>query len=210
MPGESGGELNKQALVESLLFSSRGLDADTISKVTGLTPAEVRSIIERLKEVYSAPEHGVELKEIEGFFRFYTKPEYARYVSKVAKRRNLGALSTAQLEIVVFLANRKQATKLEIDGLRGKDSSALLRQLLSAGVVKRRKSGRSYVYALTEAFRDESMIEELLRQGGFTNLELTTLFGEDETTMQGNTVESSTQAQDESSGISGADGGNGA
>lgn len=56
--------------------------------------------------------------------------------------------------------------------MRGRDSANIIRQLLSSGVVKRRKVGRGYVYSLTETFKDESMIEELIRQAGGASFEV--------------------------------------
>ena len=55
--------------------------------------------------------------------------------------------------------------------MRGKDSTNLIKQLLISGVIKRRKSGRSFVYSLTDTFKDESMIEELIKQAGGVSFE---------------------------------------
>lgn len=161
----------KRALIEALIFASRGMTLEQLVNVSGLDEDEVKRILAELAEEYRKPFHGVELKEIEGFFRFYTKNELSAWISKVARRRHLGSLTPAQLEIAIFLAVKKGATKVEIDSMRGRDSANLLRQLLSAGVVKRRKVGRGYVYSLTETFKDESMIEELIRQAGGASFE---------------------------------------
>ena len=163
--------INKTALVEAIIFASRGADRETIAKLTDFDQEEIATIVEELKNSYNRDNHGIELKEIEGYYRFYTKPQYSDVVSKVAKRRNLGSLSPSQLEIAIFLAVRRQATKLEIDSMRGKDSTNLIKQLLISGVIKRRKSGRSFVYSLTDTFKDESMIEELIKQAGGVSFE---------------------------------------
>lgn len=163
--------MNKHALVEAIIFASRGADKETIAKLTNLGQEEIATIVEELKNSYNNDNHGIELKEIEGYYRFYTKSQYSDTVSKVAKRRNLGSLSPSQLEIAIFLAVRRQATKLEIDSMRGKDSTNLIKQLLISGVIKRRKSGRSFVYSLTDTFKDESMIEELIKQAGGVSFE---------------------------------------
>ncbi len=158
--------LNKKALVEAVLLASRGVNIETLKEVVSAPEEEILSIIEELKREYSSEEHGVELKEIEGFYRFYTKPEYFKYVSKVVKRRNLGNLSSGQLEIAIFLAVRKNATKLEIDSMRGKDSAGLLKQMLESGIIRRKKQGRTFVYYLTETFKEETMIEDLIKKAG--------------------------------------------
>ncbi|MGC8902439.1 MAG: SMC-Scp complex subunit ScpB [Fervidobacterium sp.] len=172
MPRYNGkNDKEKLAIVEAVIFASRGIDKETISKITEISRHEVEELVETLKEKYSSEEHGIELKEIENYLRFYTKAKFASLVSKVAKRRNLGSLSPSQLEVAIFLAVRKQATKLEIDSMRGKDSTNIIKQLLSSGVIKRRKVGRTFVYSLTDTFKDESMIEELVRQAGGASFE---------------------------------------
>lgn len=162
---------NKKALIESIIFASRGISKENISTLTEIPLEEIELLINEIKEDYSSENHGIELREIEGYLRFYTKPQFSSIVSKVAKRRYLGSLSSSQLEIAIFLAVRKQATKLEIDSMRGKDSTNIIKQLLASGVIKRRKSGRTFIYSLTETFKDESMIEELVRQAGGASFE---------------------------------------
>lgn len=162
---------NKKALIESIIFASRGISKENISTLTEIPLEEIELLINEIKEDYSSENHGIELREIEGYLRFYTKPQFSSIVSKVAKRRYLGSLSPSQLEIAIFLAVRKQATKLEIDSMRGKDSTNIIKQLLASGVIKRRKSGRTFIYSLTETFKDESMIEELVRQAGGASFE---------------------------------------
>lgn len=161
----------KKALIESIIFASRGISKENISTLTEIPLEEIELLINEIKEDYSSENHGIELREIEGYLRFYTKPQFSSIVSKVAKRRYLGSLSPSQLEIAIFLAVRKQATKLEIDSMRGKDSTNIIKQLLASGVIKRRKSGRTFIYSLTETFKDESMIEELVRQAGGASFE---------------------------------------
>lgn len=161
----------QKALIEAIIFVSRGVDKQTLKDLTELSEEELEAIVKEIVNDYSSKEHGIELKEIEGYLRFYTKSKFSNVVSKVARRRNLGSLSPSQLEIAIFLAVRKQATKLEIDSMRGKDSTNLIKQLLVSGVIKRRKYGRTFIYSLTDAFKDESMIEELVRQAGGASFE---------------------------------------
>ena len=169
--GVNNFNLKHISLIEALIFASRGISKSTLLELTEISEDEINEIIGYLKEKYASEEHGIELKQIEDYYRFYTKPHFSDVVSKVAKRRNLGSLSPSQLEVAVFLAVRRQATKLEIDSMRGKDSSNLVKQLLVSGVIKRRKLGRTFVYSLTDTFKDESMIEELIRQAGGASFE---------------------------------------
>ncbi|QTA38757.1 SMC-Scp complex subunit ScpB [Thermosipho ferrireducens] len=154
------------AMVEAIIFASRGIEMEKVRQLVDCDFDTLDRVIRIIQEKYKDEAHGIELKIIDGFLRFYAKKDYAKILSKVVKRRSLHSLTESQLEIVLLLASNKKMTKSELDNFRGKDSYAILKQLLSNGVVKRRKKGRSYIYSLTETFRDETMIDDILSDIG--------------------------------------------
>lgn len=165
-------EKEKIALIEAIIFASKGISIQKLSELTNIDQDEINKIIEHLYSKYNNnSESGIELKNIDGYLKFYTKKQYSSYIEKVVKRRSLSTLTNQQLEIVILLATKKEATKKEIDGIRGKDSTNILKQLLYSGVIKRKKSGRSYIYSLTETFKEETLIEELIEELGGAQLD---------------------------------------
>ncbi|SHH16104.1 SMC-Scp complex subunit ScpB [Thermosipho atlanticus] len=163
---------NQIALVEAMIFASRGIKKQDLQKITDISENVLDEIILQLQKKYnSSEEHGIELRNIDGFLRFYTKEQFSSEVSKIVRKRSLSSLSEAQLEIVLLLATKNKLTKSEIDGIRGKDSYNVLKQLLSSGVVKRQKKGRGYIYSLTNVFKDETMVEELVKDLGGAELD---------------------------------------
>ncbi|ABR31151.1 transcriptional regulator [Thermosipho melanesiensis] len=157
----------KVAIIESLIFASKGIQKEKILEIAQVSEKDFDDIVKILEQKYNLNnESGIELRNIDGFFKFFTKKKYAIYIEKIIKRRSLNTLTTSQLEIVILLASKKKATKRQIDEIRGKDSTNILKQLLMSGVVKRRKSGRSYIYSLTDTFKEETFIEELLDELG--------------------------------------------
>lgn len=165
-------EKEKIALIEAIIFASKGISIQKLSELTNIDQDEINKIIEHLYSKYNNnSESGIELKNIDGYLKFYTKKQYSSYIEKVVKRRSLSTLTNQQLEIVILLATKKEATKKEIDGIRGKDSTNILKQLLYSGVIKRKKSGRSYIYGLTETFKEETLIEELIEELGGAQLD---------------------------------------
>jgi len=155
--------MNLKALVEAIVFASRGITPERISKITGRDVVEIKKALEEIKNDFSSEDHGVELAEIDGYFRFYTKPAYSDYVSKITRRR-FDKLSDSQLEVVAILLVNGPLTKAELDSFRGRDSSAILSSLHKMGVVRRKRKGRSYLYELSKSFKEVTMIEETLKR----------------------------------------------
>ncbi|MFN3328898.1 MAG: SMC-Scp complex subunit ScpB, partial [Fervidobacterium pennivorans] len=79
-------EPTKISLIEAIIFASRGVSKNTLAELTKIPEEELDEILKYLKEKYDSEEHGIELKQIEDYYRFYTKPQFADVVSKVAKR----------------------------------------------------------------------------------------------------------------------------
>ncbi|MDN5324522.1 MAG: segregation and condensation protein [Thermosipho sp. (in: thermotogales)] len=162
------------ALIEALIFASRGIKKQDLIKLANVSETELDEIIDYLQNKYNnSEEHGIELRNVDGFLRFYSKETFSEILSKIVRKRSLNNLSDTQLEIVLLLATKKKLTKTEIDNIRGKDSYIILKQLLSSGVIKRYKKGRGYIYSLTDVFKDETMIEELVKNFGGAEFDIT-------------------------------------
>jgi len=151
-----------RAAVEAVLFSSNGISAEKISEVLGVSIDDVLQILEELRREYEKPSHGVSLREVEGKYRFYTKPEYVEYVSKVSKRK-FHKLSDSQMEVIALLLVSGPLSKNDVDSFRGKDSSAVLSSLQKMGIVRKKRVGRTYLYHLTRSFLESTMLEELVK-----------------------------------------------
>jgi len=165
---------NQIALIEAIIFASRGIKKQDLEKLTSISEKDLDEIIDFLQKNYNnSEEHGIELRNIDGYLRFYSKENFSEILSKIVRKRSLNSLSNSQLEIVLLLTTRNKMTKTEIDNIRGKDSYNILKQLLSSGVIKRHKKGRAYVYSLTDVFKDETMIEELVSNLGGAELDIT-------------------------------------
>ncbi len=154
-------KLNEKALVEAVIFASKGLSFKRLKKITGIDKNSLERILESIKEEYSSSEKGIELREVDGRFRFYTKKEYSDYIEKVI-RRKYSQLNEGQMEVVVIIVMNGPLSKREIDRMRGKDSSSLIRSLREMGVVSRKRKGRSVLYDLTRGFKQSSIYEEIV------------------------------------------------
>ena len=134
-----------------------------IQKVTKLGYDEVVKLLGEIEEKYCQPDSGIELREVEGRYRFYTKKDYADYIEKSLKRQ-FSKLSESQLEIVVILALYGPLTRKEIEKRRGKDSSYTLRTLQDMRVIRKKRKGREILYTFTRLFKESATYEEIIEK----------------------------------------------
>jgi len=153
--------LKLRAMVEALIFASRGITLKKLSHLLKVKEEELLQIIEEIEKDYLKEEHGVELKKLNDVYRFYTKPEYAQFVVNATSLRTV-KLTSNQLEIVAAIVLNGPLTITAINEIRGKESSHLVRSLHKAGVLTRRRKAGKYLYDLSRSFRDMIAIENVL------------------------------------------------
>ncbi len=147
--------LDKLAIVEALLFAAnKGLEINQLTDFASCPKNEVLSIIEELKEKYSADGHGVELKKVGKKFGFYTKPKYSESVSRLV-RKPIEKLTSSQIEVLAVIAKNGPVKKSQIELVRGKGSDNQVMELMLSGLIKRKRikgPGRPYAYFVTDSF----------------------------------------------------------
>jgi segregation and condensation protein B len=144
--------------IEALLFATdaplssgrlRALFSDVEAK-------EITSAIEELQEDYTAAGFAFTIVEFGGGYQIATRPEYAPLVERLFKGRRYARLSRAGLEVLAIVAYRQPITRLEIDEIRGVQSSGAIatlseRNLLT--VVGRSEAvGHPLLYGTTREF----------------------------------------------------------
>ena len=70
-----------KAAVEALILASNGITLERLVRILEKEPEEIKRALEELKKEYENEAHGVVLREVNGRYRFFTKPEYADFVS---------------------------------------------------------------------------------------------------------------------------------
>jgi len=125
----------------------------------------VVKLLGEIEKKYSQEDSGIELREVEGRYRFYTKKDYADYIEKALKRQ-FSKLSESQLEVVVILALYGPMTRREIERRRGKDSSYILRALQDMRVIRKKRKGREILYTFTRSFKESAIYEEVKEKIG--------------------------------------------
>lgn len=160
--------LSNQAKIESLLFIS-GNDGITVREIALLTGIMKPAVLEQLKllEEKYAKDNNSALKLIHATerYRLVTKKSLATLVRQYFESPAMTELSGAALETLAIIAYRQPVTRLQIDEIRGVQSSGMLQKLLALDLVteagRLEAPGRPIMYKTTENFLNYFGIEDL-------------------------------------------------
>ena len=119
--------------------------------------SRVRASVEDLVAEYSAPDHGIEIREVAGGYRMSTKPEQHEVVRAFARSLKPPVrLSLPALETLAVIAYKQPVTVPEISEIRGVDSSGVIGTLLDRKLIttagRKQVIGRPILYKTTKEF----------------------------------------------------------
>ena len=125
-----------QSAVEAILFV-----VDAPLAVTALASAlqqptsAIEQAIAGLRESYDARSAGVELRDVGGGVRFYTRADFAPQVEQFLQDGQRSRLSQAALETLAVIAYRQPVTRARVSAIRGVNVDGVVRTLLSRGLI---------------------------------------------------------------------------
>src|SRR5271168_1250861 len=131
--------------------------ADGVAANEAEAKSRVRATLEELIADYSAPNHGVEIREVAGGYRMSTKPEQHDIVRSFAKSLKPPIrLSLPALETLAVIAYKQPVTVPEISEIRSVDSSGVIATLLDRKLIttagRKAVIGRPILYKTTKEF----------------------------------------------------------
>jgi len=143
-------------IVEAILFvTPQPLPLKNLCALIGSpTQAEVLESIRELQRDYVGK--GVELAQVAGGFRFFSREEYAPWAKKVLPEEGPSRLSRAALEAISVIAYRQPITRVLIEEIRGVNCDGVLRSLLDRKLIttegREDAPGRPFRYRTTKHF----------------------------------------------------------
>lgn len=144
--------------IECIIFvSDQPVSVDKLQQVfTELERSDIRKHLKEMIEEWAALDRGILLEEVAGGFQFRTDPAYGEYVTNYNKRIKKFRLSRAALEVLAIIAYKQPVTRVEVESIRGVDSSGVINALLERRIleIKGRKEviGRPFLYGTTSEF----------------------------------------------------------
>jgi len=148
-------ELSLAAKIEAMLFVS----AEPVPVTQLATALDVTaSVVERgLKELdESLAGRGLRLQRNAGRVQLTTAPELAQLVELFLGLEATTHLSRAALETLAIIAYQQPCTRPQVDSIRGVNSDAMMKSLLSKGLIQESGRtdgpGRPILYSTTPEF----------------------------------------------------------
>lgn len=151
-----------EAALEAILFVSG--EPVPLERMLAVFPEDQReeatAALQRVVERYRpAPDQlgrGVMIDEAAGGLRLVTRPELHLYLKRFFDVSGQNRLTMAAIETLAIIAYRQPITAPEIQDLRGKNSSAVLKTLLERRLTRisgrREVVGRPFLYSTTRDF----------------------------------------------------------
>ncbi len=148
-------ELGHAALLESILFVASGPVATSrLAKSLEISPGAVETLLHDLDEMYAG--RGLRLQWTGNAVQLTTAPEASDVVERFLGLEVTTRISQAALEVLAMVAYMQPITRPQIDQIRGVNSDAALRTLLSKGLVEENgrleTPGRPILYGTTPQF----------------------------------------------------------
>jgi len=147
-------------IVEALLFASDAplTAADLARADERLDEDTVTAVIETLREEYDRTERAFQVHEVAGGFQLLTRPEFSSVLERYQSVPQSSRLSMPALEVLAILAYRQPLGRIEVEEIRGVQSSAVLRTLQDRGLIepvgRADGLGRPMLYGTTQKFLD--------------------------------------------------------
>jgi segregation and condensation protein B len=97
--------------------------------------AEVRRALDSLRLGYDERGAGIELREVAGGVRIYTRPDHADAVEQFLQEGQRSKLTQAALETLAVIAYRQPVTRSRVSAIRGVNVDGVVRTLLARGLI---------------------------------------------------------------------------
>lgn len=149
---------DNRVLIEAVLsLEIEPVDEGRISRITGLSRAEVIANLEILKNHYDTDTHGIQLvKSPSGGWSFLPKESLWQYLKIHYGRERENTLTRAAMETLSIIAYSQPITRSEIESIRGVGTDGVIRTLRDKNLIKeighRDTPGRPVLYGTTREF----------------------------------------------------------
>ncbi len=148
-----------KALIEAIVYVSP--EPVTVEQIVRSLEGEererIKAKLQELMQEYERDDHGVQIRQVAGGYKFSSKPEHHEVVRKFVKSLKPPIrLSKPALETLAVIAYRQPVTLPEIQAIRGVDCGGVIHTLLEKKLVVTagRKSvvGRPILYRTSRDF----------------------------------------------------------
>jgi segregation and condensation protein B len=147
----------QRAAIEAFLFLKEDpIKAEKIAAVLSLSPEEVKTLIQELRQELAVSKRGIQIYEVAGGYQMGTLPELAPVLERAFGEETVGNLTLAAMETLAIIAYKQPVTRIEIESVRGVKCDHVLENLLKRRLIRiggrKEAPGRPLLYGTTIDF----------------------------------------------------------
>jgi len=146
--------------IEALLFvSDEPVSAVTLADMLEVDLVKVEQAVSALKDSLAGDGRGIEIREVAGGWRLYTKPIYHELLNEYVLSWDTRKLSQAALETLAIVAYTQPVTRASIVAIRGVISDSPIASLIEKGLIREAGTmnapGNPILYTTTRTFLEK-------------------------------------------------------
>ncbi len=135
--GELRDEKRLRSAVEAvLLVVDEPVSAVALAEALAWPTSDVARALGELREEYDRRRRGMELREVGGGWRLYSRSDFAAYVERFVLDGQRTRLTHAALETLAVVAYRQPVTRARIAAIRGVGVDGVVRTLLTRNLIE--------------------------------------------------------------------------
>jgi segregation and condensation protein B len=148
----------RKAALEAIIYAAdEPATIDQLATALGDEKLAVQSSLDELVASYTGEDHGIEIREVAGGFKLYTKPQQHDVVRRFIKSlRPPLRLTMPALETLAVISYKQPVTGPEIGEIRGVNTSGVLKTLLDKRLIttagRKEVIGRPILYRTSKEF----------------------------------------------------------
>lgn len=152
--------MKDSSIVEAILFASDAplAPGDIARADEAMDEDRVEEALAVLRGEYDRSGRAFELREVADGFQLMTRPEFAPYLERFDTVPKISRLSGPALEVLAIVAYRQPISRVEIEYIRGVNSTGVIRTLLARGLIQAVGRGdgvgRPVLYGTTGRFME--------------------------------------------------------
>ena len=148
----------RKAALEAIIYAAdEPATIDQLATALGDEKLAVQSSLDELVASYASEDRGIEIREVAGGFKLYTKPQHHDVVRRFIKSlRPPLRLTMPSLETLAVISYKQPVTGPEIGEIRGVNTSGVLKTLLDKRLIttagRKEVIGRPILYRTSKEF----------------------------------------------------------
>jgi len=148
----------RKAALEAMIYAAdEPATIEQLASALGEEKLAVQSALDELIAGYAVEERGIEIRQVAGGYKMYTKPQHHDVVRRFIKSlRPPLRLSMPALETLAVIAYKQPVTAPEISDIRGVNTSGVISTLLDKKLIttagRKEVMGRPILYKTSKEF----------------------------------------------------------